>query len=147
MQPWVVWSLPPQGDSGRPNNLHRFYSTDVNRTTNYQSVLPPTFVFTMQIGEFRCGFTSSQILGFAVDFRGFGREIDSLANDEDADAGSLVISPARCAATRWAALQVPHRRVTTLAAGTRARRGVRPPLPHVDACACATSRRTSANLP
>jgi hypothetical protein len=53
----------------------------------------------------------------AVDSRGFGREIDSLPNDEDADAGSLVISPARCAATARAALQVPNRRVTTLAAG------------------------------
>jgi hypothetical protein len=54
---------------------------------------------------------------FAVDSRGFGREIDSLPNDEDADAGSLVISPARCAATARAALHVPNRRVTTLAAG------------------------------
>ena len=53
----------------------------------------------------------------AVDSRGFGREIDSLPNDEDADAGSLVISRARCAATARAALQVPNRRVTTLAAG------------------------------
>jgi hypothetical protein len=53
----------------------------------------------------------------AVDSRGFGREIDSLANDEHADAGSLGHPPAGCSATARAALQVPNRRVTTLAAG------------------------------
>ena len=49
----------------------------------------------------------------AADSRGFGREIDSLPNDEDAGVGSLVISRARCAATARAALHVPNRRVTT----------------------------------
>jgi len=51
---------------------------------------------------------------FAFDSRGFGREIDSLANDEDADTGSLVLSSA---ATARAPLQVPNRLVTTLDAG------------------------------
>jgi hypothetical protein len=71
----------------------------------------------LQIDGFRLGLTSSQILVFSVDSRGFGREIDSLPNDEDAGAGSLVISSARRAATARAALHVPNKRVTTLAAG------------------------------
>jgi hypothetical protein len=81
---------------------------------------------------------------FPVDSRGFDREIDSLPNDEDAGAGSLVISSARCAATARAALHVPNRRVTTLAAGHSPWRGVRARLPHVDARACSASRMTSA---
>src|SRR2546421_20376 len=52
MQLWVVWSLPPQGGSGGPNNLHRFYSPVVSRTAIYQSVPPPSFVFTTQISRF-----------------------------------------------------------------------------------------------
>jgi hypothetical protein len=77
----------------------------------------------------------------AADSRGFGREIDSLPNDEDTDAGSLVISPACSAAAARAALQVPNRRVTTLAAGhsPSARRATASP--HVDARGYATSRR------
>jgi hypothetical protein len=54
----------------------------------------------------------------AADSRGFGRETDSLPNDEDADTDSVgCISSPRCAATARAPLQVPNRRVTTLAVG------------------------------
>ena len=82
----------------------------------------------------------------AVDSRGFGREIDSLPNDEDADAGSLGrISPARRAATARATLHVPNRRVTTLAAGhSPCGQPRRARLPRAGARACATSHTTTA---
>jgi hypothetical protein len=61
--------------------------------------------------------TSSQILGFVVDSRGLGSEIELLPNRELADGAGFV----RCQSDREAAArataQAPKSRVTTLAAG------------------------------
>ena len=90
----------------------------------------------------------------AVDSPGFGREIDSLPNDADTDAGSLVISPTPAPSSSPSPLR-GHRAGgapgaeqacdDTTTPATRPRRGVRPPLPHVDARAFATSRMTLAS--
>jgi hypothetical protein len=66
---------------------------------------------------------------FAVDSRGFGREIDPLPNDEDVDAGALVISPARCAATARTRYEqrLVRRRALSLANLTAAHHAARSP--------------------
>ena len=79
----------------------------------------------------------------AADSRGFGRETDSLPNDEDAGGGSrhlltAAARPPRGGRSTCRACDDARRRPLSSGRGVRAR------LPHADARGCSTSRTTSA---